>query len=279
MGFFCGGSHVDRRAENRISYAARAEGFLGNRAFSCELRDLSVGGALVLPTVEMKRGQFLRMNLVLPSLEEVVDVDAVIVRETVCEGRPAVAVQFHGLAPRSETLLRTYVEWARRSREATSAPGDAAPAVRPPARERVVTGTAPVKPPSGERTAAPPVRSPPGETGASRQRPTSSSYSARPGTGPGQPAVRTATGSATRPETVAARAASPAPSARPPSALTQPARPATPAPSPRVARPPTADALANRAELASLYRMALGELEKGEPRPAARRLFGRPDKS
>lgn len=62
--------------------ATAATAFVGNDRFGCRLARLDLEGACVIPSVRAQPGTFVRLNLALQGIEEVVDIDALIVRET-----------------------------------------------------------------------------------------------------------------------------------------------------------------------------------------------------
>ena len=103
----------ERRSASRVNLAAKATLFVANRQVSCWIADISTRGALLFPIEKVTASQYVRLNVTLPSLSEVLDLDAVVVRETEASGRYAIALQFQGSDPRAETLIRTYVKWAK----------------------------------------------------------------------------------------------------------------------------------------------------------------------
>jgi len=76
--------------------------------------DLSKTGLLIFPPVQRGVGTFLRLNISLPGLDKVLDVDAFVMREGEKDGYYVWGVQLHELSPRAEALINTYVEWERK---------------------------------------------------------------------------------------------------------------------------------------------------------------------
>ena len=110
-----------RRKATRIPYPAEATVFVGSRQLTCRVVNLSADGVLIIPPNPIKPNQFVRLNISLPYLEEVLDLDGVVTRETRHEDDYGVVVQFHELPVASETLIRTFVRWAK-LRKATPPP-------------------------------------------------------------------------------------------------------------------------------------------------------------
>jgi len=156
----------DRRAETRITWQARATIFVGSRQLVCEVQNLSAAAVLVVPPERIAPGQFVRLNLELPGLEQKLDLDAVALREASSDGRYAVALQFLQLSQRSQTLLRTYVSSAAAqpaAQERRSAPtADDQRERRSRAAQRLMalvtqSGQAPARVPTGPQPTVPPV--------------------------------------------------------------------------------------------------------------------------
>ena len=63
----------DRRAAPRCAYSATAIVYVGNEKLVCRAVDISSGGMLIIPPTRGARGSFLRVNLSLPSFDEVLD--------------------------------------------------------------------------------------------------------------------------------------------------------------------------------------------------------------
>jgi hypothetical protein len=162
----------ERRREPRIPFAARADVSLGNDRFVCDLVNISASGALLLPPRTGHPGTFARFNLSLPALDEVLDVDTVVVRETTVDGRYAWGVQFTWMSPRTSALLRAYIQWALRqppAPTATTSPARPPPAPCPPspspeAQRRPAAGRPARRPPPppAETEESDPLRDTPG---------------------------------------------------------------------------------------------------------------------
>lgn len=103
----------ERRGSPRTSYSETAIVYLGNEQFSSRLADLSRSGLLVFPPMRQGPGTFLRLNISLPALDTVLDVDAFVVREDEKDGYYTWGVQFHELSAEAGALIDTYVKWDR----------------------------------------------------------------------------------------------------------------------------------------------------------------------
>ncbi|MBW2735583.1 MAG: PilZ domain-containing protein [Deltaproteobacteria bacterium] len=102
----------DRRVAPRCAYSATAVVYVANEQLVCRAIDISTSGMLIIPPTRRERGSFLRVNLSLPSFDEVLDVDAIVVREAEVNGRYAWGVAFHDPDERVVQLLGAFVQWA-----------------------------------------------------------------------------------------------------------------------------------------------------------------------
>lgn len=123
------GNWQDRRLSPRCAYSATAIVYVGSEQLVCRAVDISSGGMLIIPPNRRERGSFLRINLSLPSFDEVLDIDAIVVREAEVNGRYAWGVAFHEPEPRVVKLLAAFVQWGlARSRHASEAAEPTPPA-------------------------------------------------------------------------------------------------------------------------------------------------------
>ena len=113
----------ERRSSPRTEYSATAIVYLGNEQFTCRIADLSRTGLLVFPPVRRGSGTFVRLNISLPALEQVLDVDGFVMREAERDGYYTWGVQFHQPSARAAALIETYVEWDRKREAAAEEPG------------------------------------------------------------------------------------------------------------------------------------------------------------
>lgn len=124
-----GAGHRERQLPDPVSeYTATAIVFAGNSQFHCRASALSVSGVVLFPQVRAGRGTYLRINLCLPGFQDLLDLDAVILRETERNGYYAWRVKFHEASATNETLIRTFVSWdiqrkLRRARGEAQVPG------------------------------------------------------------------------------------------------------------------------------------------------------------
>jgi len=264
---------AERRNATRVNFAAKATIFVANRQVACWIVDISAQGALLMPLEKVAPQQYARINMVLPGLEEVLDVDAVVVRETVADGRYAVGVQFASSDRRTETLIRTYVSWvlAQTGGAAGGAASEPARSPAPRAPGRPATEAAAATP----KTAAPTTAAP--KTAAST---TAAPTTAAPKTA----APKTAAPKTAAPKTAAPKTAAPTTTVAAIAARRVPALPSTGAPSsptgthPRVSpaasqpappEDPMSDEPVSRVELRDLYRLALDNMKEKQATPTA----------
>ena len=107
---------TERRGSPRADYFAAALVWVGNHQFSCDIANLSGPGVMLFPPERHGRGTFLRINIKLPALDQVLDVDGFVVREGQKDGFYCWGVKFHQPSKKAEVLLRTYVQWRRKPR-------------------------------------------------------------------------------------------------------------------------------------------------------------------
>lgn len=101
----------ERRSEPRIPFYAHAYVFCHNRKHICQIINMSCRGALLTPPIHLKVGTYVRLNLKLPQLDDLIDVDAVVVRDTNVRGCQAWGVSFVSVSERADVLMRTFVDW------------------------------------------------------------------------------------------------------------------------------------------------------------------------
>ena len=244
---------AERRNATRVNFAAKATIFVANRQVACWIVDISAQGALLMPLEKVAPQQYARINMVLPGLEEVLDVDAVVVRETVADGRYAVGVQFASSDRRTETLIRTYVSWvlAQTGGAAGGAASEPARSPAPRAPGRPATEAAAATP----KTAAPTTAAPK----------TAASTTAAPTTAAPKTAAPTTTVAA-----IAARRVPALPSTGAPSSPTGTHPRVSPAASqPAPPEDPMSDEPVSRVELRDLYRLALDNMKEKQATPTA----------
>jgi hypothetical protein len=120
--------------------------FIGSQRFSCRLVNLSASRALLLAPHPLKPNTLVRLNLKVPGLDELIDVDAIVTGETSIDGAKAWDVKFTELGARAGRLLSAYI----------SACGGESDGKRPAGRSR------PQEPPASSdgRCAEPPEKAP-----------------------------------------------------------------------------------------------------------------------
>lgn len=101
----------ERRKAPRIAYFAHAFVHCQNRRHTCQILNLSRKGALLTPPINAKPGTFIRLNLKLPQVEELIDLDAVVIRTTKLHATYAWGVSFLEVPERADALLKTFVNW------------------------------------------------------------------------------------------------------------------------------------------------------------------------
>lgn len=95
--------------------------YVGNQQFTARVVNVSAQGVLIVPPVDQPRGAFIRINLTLPALDRVIDVDGVVTREADVDGYRAWGVQFHEPSAEARALLETFVRWVSARHESESA--------------------------------------------------------------------------------------------------------------------------------------------------------------
>ncbi len=113
---------TDRRKSPRTPYPATALVYVGNEQYTCRVADLSKDGLQIYPPVRQGVGTFLRLNIPLPALDKVLDVDGFVVRENEKDGEYSWGVQLHEPSPRATALIEAYVNWDRAQEPGAEAP-------------------------------------------------------------------------------------------------------------------------------------------------------------
>jgi len=90
-----------------VPYKARASVFFNNNSHTCNIINLSRDGALLTSPVAAEPGNFLRLNLKLPGMDQLIDLDAVMVRQT-DEHRDSWAVTFCQVSQGARKQLDQY---------------------------------------------------------------------------------------------------------------------------------------------------------------------------
>lgn len=114
------GNGQERRRAPRIPYEGEAVVFVGNDRHECRIVDLSKVGALIAPPLELKVGAYLRLNIKLPQLDQLIDVDAVVARETTYEGTYACGLAFMNVSKQADTLMEAFINRALQWQEEKS---------------------------------------------------------------------------------------------------------------------------------------------------------------
>ena len=70
-----GSERIERRAVPRAIYTTEAIVFFNSNQFTCRAMDISTTGLLLVAPTDIPVGRFVRMNISLPGLDEVMDVD------------------------------------------------------------------------------------------------------------------------------------------------------------------------------------------------------------
>ena len=113
---------AERRGADRTGYSATALVFVANERYTCVVLNISPTGLLVIPPLREKPGVFVRLNLTLPALDEVIDVDGVIIREGEARGHYAWGIEFVDPPEHVQKVIRTYIRWATENRDALRRP-------------------------------------------------------------------------------------------------------------------------------------------------------------
>lgn len=92
-------------------YSVTAVVYLGEERFTARVLNVSSGGLLLIAPVDAPLATRLRLNLTLPGLDQIVDVQADITRDERVEGYRAWGVRLVEPAPDTAILLQTYVDW------------------------------------------------------------------------------------------------------------------------------------------------------------------------
>ena len=106
-----GSDSEDRRAAKRTDYSASAVLYLGQERLTSRAVNVSAEGMLVIPPVRVSAGSRLRINLTLPALDQILDLNGVVVRETFVEGYAASGIQFEEPSEETRAALQEFVKW------------------------------------------------------------------------------------------------------------------------------------------------------------------------
>ncbi len=92
-----------------MPYKAKATVFFNNTSYTCSVINLSRKGALLTSPVEAEPGAFLRLNLRLPGMDELIDLDAIMVRES-ADQKDTWAISFCQVSDKACNQLGDYIE-------------------------------------------------------------------------------------------------------------------------------------------------------------------------
>ena len=103
-----GSGRHDRRAAPRVPYKAKASVFFNNNNYTCNIINLSRDGALLSSPVDAEPGNYLRLNLRLPGMDDLIDLDATMVRQASPQ-KDRWAVSFFEVSKRAAQQLDDYI--------------------------------------------------------------------------------------------------------------------------------------------------------------------------
>ena len=92
-----------------MPYKAKATVFFNNNSYTCSIINLSRKGALLSSPVDAEPGNFLRLNLRLPGMAELIDLDAIMVREN-DDKQDSWAVSFCQVSEKACRQLGEYID-------------------------------------------------------------------------------------------------------------------------------------------------------------------------
>lgn len=127
----------------RQQYEAEALIYAGNRQFTCRLINIAASGVLLYSPEEVVRGTFIRLNLTLPGLDQVLDIDGVVARVGQKDRYIVLGVKFLDPSPEFTSVLGTFVKWLEERRNKKDAPprnGNVPPSKAAPKLARSTTG-------------------------------------------------------------------------------------------------------------------------------------------
>ena len=101
----------ERREHERVLFHARVSVFCGNEQHTCHLLNLSKQGALLAPDIGAAPNTFIRLNIRLPQLEELLDLDSVVVHDAADRRPNTWGVHFVNPERRTHALLSAFVDW------------------------------------------------------------------------------------------------------------------------------------------------------------------------
>ena len=101
----------------RQEYSAAAILHAGNDQYTCRLINVASSGLLLYAPRDLPKGTFLRLNLTLPGVEEVLDVDGVVVRRGHKEGHPVLGIKFFEPSPEFTATLVAFIRWLHDQKE------------------------------------------------------------------------------------------------------------------------------------------------------------------
>ena len=107
----------ERRKARRVRCSIPANVFVTNTRFAGQIVNISIDGVLVVPRVRATPNTFVRMNLFPEGCHKALDLDGIVVRETVERADYAWGIRF--LTPGADTVVRlqSYVESVHRGGE------------------------------------------------------------------------------------------------------------------------------------------------------------------
>lgn len=104
----------------RQQYSATALIFAGSMQFTCRIINIGSSGVLLYTPEEVPRGTFLRINLTLPGIDQVLDVDGVVSRVGKKREHIIIGVKFFEPNAAFTATVAAFVEWLEEKRVETA---------------------------------------------------------------------------------------------------------------------------------------------------------------
>jgi hypothetical protein len=105
------GKKSQKRSAPRTRYSSTAIVFLANKQYTCRVTNLSTQGALMVSPIHAPPNTYLRINISLPGLDQILDLDGIVTRETQVKGYYAWGVKFHQPSSEATALIETFQKW------------------------------------------------------------------------------------------------------------------------------------------------------------------------
>ncbi len=111
------------KREQGQHYSTGAVVYAGNSQYTCRLLKISPTGTRLLAPCGLPRGTFIRINLTLPGVARVLDVDGVVAQAGREQGHIMLSVQFLNASQEFTITLATFLKWLGERRQSMAREG------------------------------------------------------------------------------------------------------------------------------------------------------------